>query len=85
MEFSNQKKAALFLGGGEGGRVKETLDLSLILEGCLPEVFGRSKQLSLNKFFDPNTPSMRKGRDGGKKKTGEKNGWKKSKKKGKDG
>ena len=28
-------------------------------------VFGRSKQLSLNKFFDPSTPSMRKGRDGG--------------------
>ena len=23
-----------------------------------------SKQLSLNKFFDPSTPSMRKGRDG---------------------
>ena len=29
-------------------------------------VFGHSKQLSLNKFFDPSTPSMRKGRDGGK-------------------
>ena len=28
---------------------------------------GRSKQLSLNKFFDPITPSMRKGRDGEKK------------------
>ena len=28
---------------------------------------GRSKQLSLNKFFDPSTPFMRKGRDGGKK------------------
>ena len=27
-------------------------------------VFGRSKQLSLNKFFDPSTPSMRKGSDG---------------------
>ena len=26
---------------------------------------GRSKQLSLNKFFDLSTPSMRKGRDGG--------------------
>ena len=24
--------------------------------------------LSLNKFFDPSTPSMRKGRDGGEKK-----------------
>ena len=29
-----------------------------------PEVFGPSRQLSLNKFFDPSTPSMRKGRDG---------------------
>ena len=27
-------------------------------------VFGRSKQLSLNKIFDPSTPSMRKGRVG---------------------
>ena len=42
------------------------------LEKCLPQVFGRSKQLSLNKFFDPSTPSMRKGRDGGEKKRGEK-------------
>ena len=32
-----------------------------------PWVFGHSKQLSLNKFFDPSTPSMRKGRDGKKK------------------
>ena len=40
---------------------------------------GRSKQLSLNKFFDPSTPSMRKGRDGGK--TGKKNGKKTGKKK----
>ena len=30
-----------------------------------PQVFGHSKQL--NKFFDPSTPSMRKGRDGEKK------------------
>ena len=30
--------------------------------------FGRSKQLSLDKFFDPRTPSMRKGCDGGEKK-----------------
>ena len=36
-------------------------------------IFGRFKQLSRNKFFDPSTPSMRKGRDGGNgKKTGEK-------------
>ena len=26
-------------------------------------VFGRSRQLSPNKFFDPSTPSMRKGCD----------------------
>ena len=37
-------------------------------------VFGRSEQLLLNKFFDPSTPSMRKGRDGG-----EKNGKKREK------
>ena len=30
-------------------------------------VFGRSRQLSVNKFFDLSTPSMRKGDDGGKK------------------
>ena len=30
-------------------------------------VFGRSRQLSLNKFFDPSTPSMRKVDDGEKK------------------
>ena len=29
------------------------------------KVFGRSKQLLLNKFFDPSTPFMRTGRDGG--------------------
>ena len=32
-----------------------------------PQVFGHSKQLSLSKFFDPSTPSMRKEDDGGKK------------------
>ena len=32
-----------------------------------PYVFGRFRQLSLNNFFDPSTPSMRKGRDGEKK------------------
>ena len=36
-----------------------------VWKGVYPEVFGLSKQLSLNKFFDPSTPSMRKGRDGG--------------------
>ena len=45
-------------------------------EGVWKGVFGRSKQLSLNKFFDPSTPSMRKGRDG-EKKTGKKTGKKK--------
>ena len=41
------------------------------------KVFWHSKQLSLNKFFDPSTPSMRKGRDG------EKNGGVKKKEMGK--
>ena len=36
-----------------------------VWKGVYPKVFGHSKQLSLNKFFDPSTPSMRKGRDGG--------------------
>ena len=39
-------------------------------------VIGRSNQLSLNKIFDPSTPSMRKGDDGetgGKKKREKKN------------
>ena len=46
-------------------------------EGCLLLVFGRSDQLSLNKFFDPSTPFMRKGRDGGEteKKKEEKEKW----------
>ena len=39
-----------------------------------PKVFGRSRQLSLNKFFDPSTPSMRKGRDGENGMEWEKNG-----------
>ena len=43
-------------------------------KGVYPWVFGRSKQLSQNKFFDPSTPSMRKGRHG------EKTGGKKGKK-----
>ena len=37
------------------------------LERGVPLFFGHSHQLSLNKFFDPSTPSMRKGRDGEKK------------------
>ena len=36
-----------------------------IWKGVYPLVFGRAHQLSLNRFFDPSTPSMRKGRDGG--------------------
>ena len=31
-----------------------------------PMVFGCFRQLSLHKFFDPSTPSMRKGHDGEK-------------------
>ena len=33
-----------------------------------PLVVGRSRQLSLNKFFDPSAPSMRKVDDGEKRK-----------------
>ena len=50
-----------------------------VWKGVYPKVFGHSKQLSLNKFFDPSTPSMRKGRDG-EKKTGKKNRKKKREK-----
>ena len=51
-----------------------------VWKGVYSQVFGRSKQLSQNKFFDPSTPSMRKGRDG-EKKTGktEKTGKKREK------
>ena len=41
------------------------------LKGVYPSGFGHSKQLSLNKFFDPRTPSMRKV-DKTEKKQGEK-------------
>ena len=51
-----------------------------VWKGVYPEVFGHSQQLSLNKFFDPTTPSMRKGRDGGKREK-KKKGGKKGKKK----
>ena len=44
-----------------------------VWKGVYPWVFGRSKQLSQNKFFDPYTPSMRKGRD---EENGEKTGGK---------
>ena len=44
-----------------------------VWKGVYPCVFGRSKQLSLNKFFDPSTPSMRKGCNG-EKKNGENSG-----------
>ena len=50
-----------------------------VWKGVYPQVFGRSRQLSLNKFFDPSTPSMRKGRDGERKKKGGKNREKKEK------
>ena len=39
-----------------------------VWKGVYPQVFGHSKQLSLNKFFDPSTPSMRKVDDGEEKK-----------------
>ena len=48
-------------------------------KGVYPYVFGHSKQLSLNKFFDPRSPSMRKGRDRVKKKNGKKKGKEKRK------
>ena len=38
-----------------------------VLKVVYPQVFGHSRQLLLNKFFDLSTPSMRKGRDGEKK------------------
>ena len=38
-----------------------------VWKGVHPYVFGRSRQLSLNKFFDRSTPSMRKVDVGGKK------------------
>ena len=39
-----------------------------VWKGVYPSVLGRSRQLSLNKFFDPSTPSMRKVDDGEEKK-----------------
>ena len=48
-------------------------------DGVYPYVFGHSKQLSLNKFIDLSTPSMRKGRDRGNRKENKKNGGKKEK------
>ena len=39
-----------------------------VWKGVYPEVLGHSKQLSINKFVDTITPSMRKGHDGGGKK-----------------
>ena len=39
-----------------------------VWKGVYPQVLGRFRQLSLNKFFDPSAPSMKKGRDGLKKK-----------------
>ena len=39
-----------------------------VWKGVYPSTFGPSKQLSLNKFFDPSTPFMRKVDDGEEKK-----------------
>ena len=52
-----------------------------VWKGVQPKVIGHFKQLSLNKFFDPSTPSMRKGRDGGEKKSEKKEKKTKKKKK----
>ena len=38
-----------------------------VWKGVYPLIFGRSRQLSLNKFFNRSTPSMRKVDDGKKK------------------
>merc|ERR1711954_502032 len=40
-----------------------------VWKGVYPLVLGHSKQLSLNKFFDLSTPSMRKVDDGEEKRT----------------
>ena len=37
-------------------------------KGSTPWIFGRSRQLSINNFFDPSAPSMRKVDDREKKK-----------------
>ena len=39
-----------------------------VWKGVVPQVLGLSCQLSLNMFFDPSTPSMRKVDDGKRKK-----------------
>ena len=39
-----------------------------VWKGVYPLVFWRSRQLTLNKFFDPSAPSMRKVDDGEKRK-----------------
>ena len=39
-----------------------------VWKGVYLQVQGHSRQLSLNKFFDPSTPSMRKVDDGEEKK-----------------
>ena len=39
-----------------------------VRKGVSLQFFGRSRQRSLNKFFDPHTPSMRKVDNGEKKK-----------------
>ena len=44
-----------------------------VWKGVQPQVFGRSRQLSLNKFWDPSTPSMRKVDNGGNEKKKKKN------------
>ena len=65
-----------FRSRGVGGHQNQFFPKFKIVQIIL--VIGRSNQLSLNRFFDLNTPSMRKGCDGGetrrkKKKKGKEN------------
>ena len=48
-----------------------------VWKGVCPYVFGHSKQLLLNNFFDLSTPSIRKGCEGGEKDGGKTGGKKK--------
>ena len=42
----------------------------VVWKGVYPKVFGFSRQLSINKFFDSSTPLMRKVDVGGEKRRG---------------
>ena len=68
-----QRRTACKIQNGRQGAPKWPTGSGLVY----PKVFGRSKQLSQNKFFDSSTPSMRKGRDGGKENGKKKKKWRK--------